>query len=316
MSIRKHGNRYQIRVRVGGGQRVERTLPVGATHADALALEVAIRQRQIAVAAGRQPDRLIEEALDEWIETGARRLKSFDRDLVYKIDVLRGYAAGKTLEQIPEVAAAITRACQAEGLSAATTNRYLAILRRIANLAVRWGWTDKAIGKRIEMQPGEKTREITLTADQVSTLAAAADGELGDLIRFAALTGMRRSEMLRLTPASIVGGVAMIDSNTKSGKPRGVPLSPQALKIAKARLPFTLGVSLMNKRYQAARAAAGMPTVRFHDLRHTFATWLSQRSVPLTVIRDLLGHSSLTVTSRYSHSNRPELKAATKGLRL
>lgn len=316
MSIRKHGNRYQVRVRLGGGQRFEKTLPVGATRHDAIALETSLRQRQIATASGRQPARLIDEAFDLWIETGASRLKSYDRDLSYKIDVLRGYTANKTLDQLPDVASAVTRDCQKEKLTAATTNRYLAALRRVANLALRWGWTDKALGKRIEMLPGERTRHVYLTIGQVKALATAAGAEMGDLIRFAALTGLRRSEILRLTLAHVVDGAVLLDSNTKSGKPRAVPLPPQALRIARKRLPFTLGVSTINERFRAARTAAEMPTVRFHDLRHTYASWLMQGGASMTSVRDLLGHSSLSVTSRYSHTRRPDLVQATKGLKL
>ncbi len=316
MSIRKRGDRYQVRVRLGGGQRIERTLPAGAKRPDAVALEAALRQRQIAVAAGRQPERLIDEAINHWIATGATRLKSYDRDLSYKLDVLRGYTAGKTLDQLPDVAAAITKACEKEGLSAATTNRYLAALRRLANLAVRWGWTDKALGKRIELLPGERSRHVYLTAAQVNALAKAAGGEMGDLIRFAALTGLRRSEILRLTPSSVVDGAVLLDADTKSGQPRAVPLPPQALRIARRRLPFTLGVSLIAKRFGLARAAAGLPAVRFHDLRHTYASWLVRGGAQMTSVRDLLGHSSLAVTSRYSHARRDDLVRATKGLKL
>ncbi|MBX3704005.1 MAG: site-specific integrase [Steroidobacteraceae bacterium] len=230
--------------------------------------------------------------------------------------MLRGYTVGKKLEQLPEVAAAVIRDCEQEGLSAATTNRYLAALRRVANLALRWGWTDKAIGRRIELLPGERSRHVYLTVAQVNALAKAAGGEMGDLIRFAALTGLRRSEILRLTPESLVDGAVLLDANTKSGRPRGVPLPPQALRIAKRRLPFTLGVSLINKRFRDARVAAKMPTVRFHDLRHTYASWLVRQGAQMTSVRDLLGHSSLAVTSRYSHIQREDLVRATARLRV
>jgi len=339
MSIRKHGNRYEVRVRIGGGQRIEKTLPVGATRKDAAALETALRQRQIATASGRQPTRLIDEAIDQWVATGATRLKSYQGDLRYKIDVLRGYTAGKLLDQIPDVASAVTKDCIREGLTAATANRYLATLRRVANLAVKWGWTDKPLGKRIENLPGEKERDVFLTVAQINALADAADrldieagrskgkgvgrrgqggeaGQMGDLIRFAVLTGLRRGEILRLTQGNVVNGAVVLDSNTKSGRPRVVPLPPQACKIAARRLPFTLGVSTINERYQAAREAVGMPAVRLHDLRHAYAKSLIKGGAPMSSVRDLLGHSSLSVTSKYISTDRPDLKHAVRGLKL
>lgn len=301
MPIRKRGDRYQVRVTLARGQRVERTLPAGATRADAKALETALAQRAIDIASGRQPERLIDEALDQWVAHSASHLKSYAKDLRYRIDVVRGYTAGKRLDDLPDVAAKIISAGRAENLSAAAINRYLAILRRIGNLAVKWQWTDRALGSRIEMLSGERQRHEYLTVDQVRALAAKAGGEAGDAILFAALTGLRRGELLRLTPAMIQGDTIVLDANTKSGRPRGVPMPPEAARIARARLPWTLREIDLRYAFEDARKAAGVPQARFHDLRHTYASWLIQGGAGLTAVRDLLGHSSLAVTSRYSH---------------
>jgi len=59
-----------------------------------------------------------------------------------------------------------------------------------------------------------------------------------------------------------------------------------------------------------------LPHVGVHDLRHTCASRLAQDGASLTAIRDLPGHSSLSVTSRYAHSARPDLKAVTQNLRV
>ena len=56
---------------------------------------------------------------------------------------------------------------------------------------------------------------------------------------------------------------------------------------------------------------ADMSHVRIHDLRHTFASWLaSNPEIPMTVVRDLLGHSSLATTNKYSHLREDALKNA------
>jgi integrase len=312
--VRKRHERWEVRVSVGDGRRVERTLPAGATKADALALEATLRRRQIAIASGQQPDRLIDEALTQWVESSAQHLKSWDKDLRYRVQVLREYTAGKALDAIPEVAEAVKAAGTREGLTPAAINRYLAILRRLGNLAVRWGWTDRPLGQRVVLLPGERRRDVYLTPAQVRQLAKAAGGEAGDAVMFAAYTGLRRGELLRLTPDMIRDGLILLDSATKSGKPRAVPLHPVAAKIAARRLPWTLTPKTLRERFEAARAACEMPHVRYHDLRHAFGSWLAGAGVPLTSVRDLMGHSSLAVTSRYAHVAAPHLREAVAAL--
>jgi integrase len=291
-------------------------LPAGATRADARALEAALLRRAIENASGRQPTRLIDEAITRWTRD-AKTLKSYQKDLRYRLDVVRGYTPGKTLDELPDVAERIKANGSAAGLSPAAVNRYLAILRRLGNLAEKWGWTDKPLGRRIEMMPGEQARHVYLTAEEVGKLADAARLPIvRDFIVFAALTGLRRSEILGLRIEQIRGGAVMLDAHTKSGKPRIVPLPVEAVEIAAQRVPWALGAPLLNKVFCEARKAVAMPHVRLHDLRHTYASWLAQDGASMAAIRDLLGHSSLSVTSRYAHLARPDLEEVTKGLRV
>ncbi len=302
MPVRYRNGRWEVRVSVGGGRRVERTLPAGATRDDAKALETTLVRRQIAVATGQQPDRLISEALDQWVRTSASHLKSWDHDLRYRVDVLRGHIDGKRITEIPAVAEKLKADGTAAGLKPATINRYLAILRRIGNLALRWGWTDVPVGQRIDLVRGERQRDVYLTPAQVRKLARKVGGEAGDAVMLAALTGLRRGELLRLTTEMIQPGALILDSNTKSGRPRAVPLTPEAARIARRRLPWKgLTPKTLRSAFEAGRTAAGMPQVRFHDLRHAFGSWVAGAGIPLTELRDMMGHSSLTVTSRYAH---------------
>lgn len=312
--IRRKGDRWEVRVRVGGGARVEQRLPAGATYEDAVALKAALRRRQIDAQTGRIR-RLIDEAIDEWIATSASTLKSWSKSLRYRVDIVREYTRGKYLDELPAVAQQIRRNGVAAGAAPATINRHLAVLRRVGNLAERWGWTDQPLGRRVEMLGGERARHVYLTTQQVRAIAAAAGGEAGDAITFAALTGLRKGELLRLTPANIVRGAVVLDANTKSGRPRVVPMPLQAARIAAKRVPWTLTPDSLRNAFERAREDVGLPDVRFHDLRHAYASWLVQSGQSLATVRDLLGHSSLAVTSRYSHLADQHLRAAVKKLR-
>lgn len=302
MSIRKRGDRYQVRIRVGSGQRLERTLPAGATLADARALEVSLGRARIDAAVGRRPEYLIDQAIDRWVETSAKSLRSWKKDLRYRVEIIRTHTAGRPLDAIPDVADAIKTAGIEAEVAPATINRLLAILRRVGNQAERWGWTREPLGRRIELVPGERPREVYVSPAQVRALAKAAEPLTRDVILFAALTGLRRSEILRLTPADVRGNVVIVDSRSKSGRQRVVPMPLEAARIARKRLPFGIGESLLHKRFVAARTAAGLPALRFHDLRHAFGTWLAETGADGPTIRDMMGHSSLTVTSRYLQS--------------
>lgn len=310
MSIRKHGNRWQIRLRVGGGRRIERSLPIGATYADAKALKARIQQQIVASATGRVDHYTIDDALDRWVESSAKALKSWDRDLRYRVGVLREYTAGQPLTALPEVADRIKARGQKEGLSAAAINRYVALLRRVGNLAERWGWTDAPLGRRVILLPEHSQRHVYLTADQVRALQAAADPLTADMIAFAVLTGLRRAELLALQPHQVQGTVLALDAKTKSGRPRGIPLPPEAARIARRRLPWGVRHWELRRAFEAAREAAGLPHVHWHDLRHTYASWLAQNGQAMTAIRDLMGHSSLAVTNRYAHLAPSHLRDA------
>ncbi|HUN91352.1 MAG TPA: site-specific integrase [Burkholderiaceae bacterium] len=299
MSVSKRNNRWRVRIRVGSGQRIDKTLPEGASRNDALALEVALRQAAIGEAVGRRRSYTIAEAIDRWEETGARALRSWTADLRYRTQVVRAIAGTKPIDALPDVADELRRRGLEAGSSPANINRHLSIVRRVGNLAEKWGWTDKPLGRRIELVPGEVERDVRLEPSQVHLLMQCADPRLADLVVFLALTGLRRSEALRLTRADIRHGAAHVDQRSKTGKRRVVPLAPEAAAIAERSIPFALTAANARRLWERARRDADLPGIRFTDLRHAFGSWLVERGTSLATVRDLLGHSSLKMTSRY-----------------
>lgn len=308
MSARKIGNRWQVRLRIGSGRRIERTLPPGATRADALALENQIRRAQVEAALGRRPDTLIDDALDRWLSEEVQHQKSAVRTR-QRVNVLRDFTAGKTLAHLGEVAGQIKTATAAP----ATINRYLSVLRRIGNLAEQWGLLERA--PRITLLPERNERHVYLSAREVEALArATGDAAAGDCIRLAALTGLRRGELLSLDRRALRRNAIVLDSRTKTGKARVVPLTAEGWRIAAARIPWQLDSWALRREFERARAAIGRPDVHFHDLRHTFASWVVQSGASMKAVKELLGHTTMATTDRYAHLAPEHLRAAVAGL--
>ena len=192
-----------------------------------------------------------------------------------------------------------------QGLAPATVNRRLTILRRLLNLAYQWGWTEQPLAPRVKLLRVQNERHLYLTPREVAMLAAAAR-EAAEHILLLAYTGMRVGE---LWLAQKRDGCAILPATTKSGRPRIIPLPSQ---VTRASLPPKITRSQLRKRFEMARAAIGRPEIRLHDLRHSYASCLVQTGARLPAVRDLLGHSDLSVTGRYSHLAPSHLRDAVK----
>nr|WP_244964805.1 site-specific integrase [Halomonas kenyensis] len=147
-------------------------------------------------------------------------------------------------------------------------------------------------------------RHVYLTIEQVSQLLQAIpDHSIVEkrVIALAALTGLRQGELLALDPQNVQGGrILLRPDQTKSGKARVVPV-PEDARAWLEELPFATTYHRLRTVWEHARQSVGRPDLRFHDLRHSYASMLAQAGESMTTVRDLLGHSSLIVTSRYSH---------------
>lgn len=310
MPVHKRGERWHVRVQIDG-RRVSRTAGRGATRAEAITLEARIVAELTDGQNGPRQQRTIDDALAHWLTGEARNLKSL-ANLAGKVERIKRHTFGRRIEEIADVAQELKRYCLSSGLRPATINRLLAILRRVANLAfVQWGWLDSAIGKRIVLLPGERAREVYLSVDQVEQLASSCgDSRVAAAIRLAARTGLRESEILAAD--TIVDGCIVVSSGTsKNSRPRRVPVPSDMSDLV---LPIGITYHQLRHGFESARAAVGLPHVWFHDLRHTAASWWIASGASLPVVRDLLGHCNLSVTSRYLHLMTGDLQRGSDAL--
>jgi integrase len=246
-------------------------------------------------AAGREPQRLIADALERWLTEHVPHLRSARQTRNHARRLLP-YIKGHRLTEIAAVWGEIRKG--ETGKSAATINHLGRILRQVGRSAWReWGWLDRP---PIVPLLHETPRETFLTLEQVERLAdACGDPAASGYVLLAAYTGIRRGHLLRLTHHDVEGDCIRLDRTGKTQRLQLVPLHPRVQAMA-ARLPLGIGDRQLREAWGRARAETGIQC-RWHDLRHTCASWLVQAGVPLEVVRDLLGHSTLAVTQRYAH---------------
>lgn len=302
MPIRKHGAGWEVRIQ-HGGQRFSKTV---ASRSDALYLEATLRKRLNDSRAGRTPSYTLEEALHRWLTNEGASLKS--QETVRNIArALYPYCRERMLADLVDVAAKVETDGRKAGNLPATINRKLSVLRRIGKLAYkRWGWLENDLGAKIAMLPGERKRTEYVTLVQARRLITASSGPMREMIRWALLTGLRRGELFALTPDCFRDGMILV-KDSKTGQPRSVPLPSE---LDPKRFPFGWNYNTMERHWISARRLARLPQIRFHDLRRSFGTWLLQNGAPVAAIRDLLGHSTIAMTSRYLGANQADLKRA------
>lgn len=280
----------------------------GWTYQDAREYERALQAQVRDLARGRQPQRLIADALVRWLADHVPRLRSARQTRNHARRLLP-YIEGRRIEEIPEVWAAIK--ADMHGYAPATINHLGRILRQLGNMAWReWRWIE--IPPAIHLLP-ETARETFLTLAQVEALAAAChDERAAGYVLLAAYTGIRRGHLLRLTRHDVEGGVIVLDRSGKTRRLQRIPLHPRVRALA-AILPLGIGDRQLRERWAQARAETGL-RCRWHDLRHSCASWLVQAGVPIYTVAEILGHSSVQVTKRYAHLAPQHLQDAIEKL--
>lgn len=209
-------------------------------------------------------------------------------------------------------------------VAGATRNRYRAFMRALLRSAERdWDWIDRA--PVIKSEPEPKKRVAYLTRAQAENLIAALPDKYKMPVRFALLTGLRRANVFGLTWESVdlERGTAIVEADeAKAGRRIVVPLNSQAKELL-ASLPgpregrvWGSLTRVWANSWESACKRAGVPGFRFHDLRHTWASWHAMAGTPLSVLQELGGWHSHEMVQRYAHLSPEHLAAAAERVAL
>lgn len=221
-----------------------------------------------------------------------------------------------------------------EGLSPASADHHVKLLRRVLNLAMQWEFLEKNPLKGIELYMVDNQVENYLDQDQLARLVDVLRTDQNRvvccIVMFLISTGARLNEALTATwkNISVEGGVWKVDASlSKSKKSRSIPLNDSALWVleqlesrgksaylfpspAKAKDGLDKPYGSVTRGWYRLREKAKVPNVRLHDLRHSFASLLVSGGRSLYEVQQILGHSDPKVTMRYAHLSAKALQEA------
>ena len=200
----------------------------------------------------------------------------------------------------------------------ATVNRELAVLRRLLNWAEQTGRIERSPMHGFRLLREANYRERILDAEEIARLLDALDDPRFIPIRLVVLIslfcGLRFGEVAGLRWSDIRSGHREFDLlKTKSGRRRKVPIPDHLWDELKTWprtsseyvFPGPCGAPLgsIKKSFRSLLKIAGIEHFRFHDLRHTAASWMLRSGADLNTVREILGHASIATTQRYLTSS-------------
>ena len=327
MAVYKKGDNYFIDYYLNGRRKREL---IGI---DRKLAEVVLAKRKVQIAEGRfldikkkMPAKLY-EIFDDFLEYSRNCKKSYKRDLILT-EHLKKFFDNMVLSEVTPglIEKYRTKRLTGDNVRNSTVNRETAFLKAAFNLAIRNGKSaDNPVRffKKLKEPDG---RLRFLSHDEMNMLLNACKKYFRPVVVCALLTGMRRNEILNLEWKDVdmdEGFIRVV--NTKNGRVRNIPICGMLHRTLKECAEWSDGVYVFcnsnGGKYHSVHSLwdntvseAGIKDFRFHDLRHTAASYLVMSGVDLATVKEILGHRTLEMTLRYSHLSNTHMKNAMETL--
>lgn len=269
---------------------------------------------------GARPRYTWQEAVIRWVkEQGHKNSIKTDIELFRWLD---DHLCDTYLDEIDvNIVKKIQSAKQESGVKNSTVNRVMALLRAVLNKASQeWQWLDKA--PYVGMLPTAEKRIRWLTHADAAKLLKELPPHLEAMVRFSLATGLRESNVtgLEWSQIDMRRHCAWIHpEQAKAKKAIAVPLNDEALAVIRSQIGknhihvFTYEGNPVtranNHAWRKALKRAGIADFRWHDLRHTWASWHIQNGTPLHVLQELGGWADSSMVLRYAHLSSEHLRS-------
>lgn len=319
--VKKKGRRYLYTKFTLCGIRVDESTKTNSRTEAQEYEEKRRREIREVVLLGKKPSRTWSEAEFRWLEEKKNKRSICDDILIF--EWLQNHLNDYRLNDITkEVVENIAQIKESSGVAPATVNRMLALLRSVLNRACKqWEWIDKVPHFQMRKEDNKRIRWITWEESQ--RLLRELPEHARDKAKFSLATGLRAFNVsfLEWTEVDLVQKLISIPaSKMKGGRDFHLPLNQDAIDIIRKQIGqhhqyvFVYEGQPTKKcstrSWKKALTRAGIKDFKWHDLRHTFFSWLAQNGATIQQLLDLGGWSRIEMALRYSHLSPSNLKEA------
>src|SRR5215470_4065775 len=269
---------------------------------------------------GIKPRRSWKEAVVRWLSETSDKVTH--QEDVRKLRWLDAYLGDLMLDAITLDVIDRIKSEKLKVAAKSSVNRYLALVRSILLRARNdWEWIDRV--PKVKMYKEGPARERSISGEQAEALLRELPKHQREVVLFALATGLRQSNVVGLewSHVNLEAAHAWIGAEqSKNRKPMAVPLNATALAVLRRQVGkhpekvFTYArkpLGWANTRaWRKALKRAGIENFRWHDLRHTWASWHRQSGTPTHELQRLGGWRSSVMVERYAHLAPDHLAAA------
>ncbi len=271
-----------------------------------------------------RPTPLFRDFAQVYLEHARANKRSWERDQRTLRKHLVPFFGKRRLNQVSSFLVETYKNKRKSEAEPATVNRELALFKYMFNLAIKWGKAHHNPVKEVRLFREERGGIRWLSEEEAEALIRVAGNHLKPILVIALHTGMRRGELLNLRwdNVDLLNRMITIE-HSKGGRVRQIPMTDRVFETL--RLVDKSGEYVFSKKdgspygkvqkgFKAAVKRAGIRDCRFHDLRHTFASWLVMKGVPLATVQYYLGHQNIQTTMAYSHLSPDHRREAVRVL--
>ena len=318
MSLKRRGSVWWVDFVNPNGQRVRRSTETidkraAQEYHDQLKVEM-WRVHKL----GEKPKRTWQEAVVRWLKEKSHKA-SYDKDISI-LKWLNKYLGGVTLSDVSRDLIEKIGEAKAKESSKSNANRYLALIRSILRRARDdWEWIEYI--PKVRLYTVRNKRINWLTHAQANALINVLPKHMKTIVRFALATGLRRTNVTHLQWSQIDmnrSAAWIHEDQSKTKKAIAVPLNTDAMNVLHEQtgkhpewvFPYSGKpiYQVSTKAWRKALKKVDLEGFRFHDLRHTWASWHVQAGTPLNALQELGGWSSEEMVRRYAHLGAKHLK--------